>query len=78
MVPAQAPGKLEPALIPEHDVHQGNLRPEFFCPAQRLSRGSGHADDAQALPFQAIAGGPQKQPVVVHNQDTERCHMNSV
>jgi hypothetical protein len=74
----QSPGKLKPALTPEHDVHQDNLRPELLCPPQRLSRGSGNADDAQALLFQAIAGGLQKQPVVVHNQDTERRHVNSV
>jgi len=74
----QPPGKLKPALTPEHDVHQDNLRPELLCSPQRLSRGSGNADDAQALLFQAIAGGLQKQPVVIHNQDTEHRHVNSV
>ena len=78
VVCGQTPGQLKPALTPEHDVHQDCLRPELLCSPQRLSRGSGNADDAQALPFQAIAGGLQKQPVVVHNQDTERCHVNSV
>jgi hypothetical protein len=72
------PGKLKPALMPEHDVHQDNLGPELLYSPQRLSRGGGNADDAQALPFQAIAGGLQKQPIVVHNQDTERRHVNSV
>ncbi len=33
----QTPGKLEPALTPEHDVHQDNLRPELLCPPQCLS-----------------------------------------
>ena len=65
MLRGQPPGKLKPALTPEHDVHQDNLRPELLCSPQRLSRGSGNADDAQALPFQAAAGGLQKQPVVV-------------
>ena len=74
----QTPGKLKPALTPQHDVHQDNLRPELRYLPQRLSRGNGNADDMQALPFQAIAGGLQKQLVVVHNQDTERCHVNSV
>jgi hypothetical protein len=74
----QTPGKLKPALTPEHDVHQDNLRLELLCSPQRLSRGSGNADDAQALPFQAIARGHQKQPVVVHDQDTKRCHVNSI
>ena len=71
----QPPGKLEPALTCEHDVHQDNLRPELRCLPQRLSGGSGHPDDAQALSFQAIAGGLQKQPVVIHDQDTERRHL---
>jgi len=71
-------GQLKPALTPEHDVHQHNLRPQLLCPPQRLSRGSGNADDAQALPFQAIAGGLHEQPAVVHNQDTEPRHVNSV
>ena len=78
MVCGQTPGKLKPALPAEHDVYQDNLWPEFFCSLQRLSRGSGHTGDAQALVFQAIAGGLQKHSVVVHNQDTERCHVNSV
>ena len=78
MARGQPPGKLKPALTPEYDVHQDNLRPELLCSPQRLSRGSGNADDAQALPFQAIAGGLQKQPVVIHDQDTERRHVNSV
>jgi len=55
VVRGQTPGKLKPALTPEHEVHQDNLRPEFLCPSQRLSRGSGNADDAQAFPFQAAA-----------------------
>src|ERR1051325_5372248 len=29
-VVGQAPGKLKPALSPEHDVHQDNLRPELL------------------------------------------------
>jgi signal transduction histidine kinase len=33
----QAPGKLKPALSPEHDVHQDNLRPELLCSPQCLS-----------------------------------------
>ena len=74
----QPPGKLKPALTPEHDVYQDNLRPEFLCPPQRLSRGSGNTDHAQALLFQAIASGLHKQPVVVHNQDTEPRHVTSV
>jgi hypothetical protein len=65
----QTPGKLKPALTPEHDVHQDNLRTEFLCAPQRLSRGSGDANDAHSLPFQAIACGTQEHPVVVHNQD---------
>jgi hypothetical protein len=78
VVRGQTPGKLKPALTPEHDVHQDYLRPELLCPPQRLSRGSGNADDAQALPFQAIAGGLRKQPIVIYNQDTEPRHVNSV
>ena len=78
MVRGQTPGKLKPALTPEHEVHQDNLRPEFLCPSQRLSRGSGNADDAQAFPFQVIAGGLHEQPAVIHNQDTEPRHVNSV
>jgi hypothetical protein len=41
----QQPGKLKPILTPEHDVYQDNLRPELLCPPQRLSRGSGNAED---------------------------------
>jgi hypothetical protein len=74
----QTPGKLKPALSPEHDVHQDNLRPELLCPLERLSRGSGNTDDAQASLFQAIAGGLEKQQVVVHNQDPDRRHVTSV
>jgi hypothetical protein len=74
----QPPDKLKPALPPEHDVHQHNLRPEFLCSAQRLSRGSSHADNGQALPCQAAAGGLQEQPAVVHNQDPEHRDVNSV
>ena len=61
----QPPGKLKPALTPEHDIHQDNLRPQLLCSPQRLSRGSSHADDAQALPFQAAAGssvGDRRRP----------------
>jgi hypothetical protein len=61
VVRGQPPGKLEPALTPEHDVHQDYLRPALPCRPQRLSRGSGNTDDAQASLFQAIAGGLQKQ-----------------
>jgi hypothetical protein len=78
VVCGQAPGKLKPALTPERDVHQDNLRPELLCPQQCLSRGSGNTDDAQASLFQAIAGSLQEQPVVVHDQDTERRHVTSV
>ena len=78
VVCGQLPGKLKPALTPEHDIHQDNLRPQLLCPPQRLSRGRGNADDTQALPFQAIAGSLKEQPVVVHNQDTEHRHVNSV
>ena len=78
MLRGQPPGKLKPALPPEHDIYQDNLRTELLCPAQRLSRGSGNADNAQALPCQAAAGGPQEQPVVVHNQDPEHRDVNSV
>ena len=71
MVPGQAPGKLEPALTPEHDVHQDNAWPEVLCLLQRLGRGSGNADDTQALLIEEIAGGLQKHWVVVNNEDTE-------
>jgi signal transduction histidine kinase len=74
----QTPGKLKPALTPEHDVYQDNLRPELLGPLQCLSRGSGNTDDAHASLFQAIAGGLQEQPVAVHDQDTERRHVTSV
>ena len=74
----QAPGKVKPALASKHDVYQDYLRPELLCSLQRLSRGSDNADDAQALLFQPIAGGLQKQPVVVHDQNTERRHVTSV
>jgi signal transduction histidine kinase len=37
VVRGQAPGQLKPALSPEHDVHQDNLRPELLCPPQCLS-----------------------------------------
>jgi signal transduction histidine kinase len=33
----QPPGKLKPALSPEHDVHQDDLRPELLCSPQCLS-----------------------------------------
>jgi hypothetical protein len=72
------PGKLKPALPSEHDVDQDNIGPQLLCTPQRLSRGSGNADDAQALPFQPIAGGLQEQPAIVHHQDTERRHVTSV
>ena len=78
VVCGQTPGKLKPALTPEHDVYQDNLRPELLCPPQRLSRVSGHTDDAQASLFQAIAGSLQEQPVVVHDQDPQRRHVTSV
>jgi len=71
------PGKVEPALTSQHDVHQHDLRPQFSCSLQRLSGGSGTADHTQALPFQQNARSLKKQPVVVHNQDTER-HTDSV
>jgi hypothetical protein len=45
----QTPGKLKPALPPEHDVYQDNIWPQLLCMSQRLSRGSGDADDAQTL-----------------------------
>ena len=57
MVPGQTPGKLEPALIPEHDVHQDHLRLELLCLPQRLHRGSGNTDNAQALLFEETASG---------------------
>jgi signal transduction histidine kinase len=37
VVGGQTPGKLKPALSPEHDVHQDNLRPELLCSLQCLS-----------------------------------------
>jgi signal transduction histidine kinase len=37
VVGGQTPGKLKPALSPEHDVHQDNLRPELLCSPQCLS-----------------------------------------
>ena len=49
-----------------------SLRPELLCLPQRLRRGSGNADNAQALPFEETASGLKKQPAVVHNEDTER------
>jgi len=36
VVCGQTPGKLKPALSPEHDVHQDNLRPELLCSLQCL------------------------------------------
>src|SRR5437762_634977 len=35
----QAPGKVEPALTPQHDVDQDDLRPELLRSPQRLRRG---------------------------------------
>ena len=57
MACGQLPGKLKPALPPEHDIHQDNLRPQLRCPAQRLSRGRGNADDAQASVIDMRADG---------------------
>ena len=47
------------------------------APPQRLRRGNGYAHDAQALPSEKTTRGMEKQPVVIHNQDTER-HVNRV
>ena len=73
----QAPGNVEPALIAEGDVDQDDIRPQLRCSLQRLRRGRGNADDAQALPLEESARSLEKQSVVVHDQDTER-HPNSV
>ena len=73
----QAPGNVEPALIAQSDVDQDDIRAELRCSLQRLRRGRGHADDAQALAFQEIPSSLEKQPVVIHNQDTER-HTNRI
>ena len=77
LVSGPAPGTHEPALTPQHDVHQHNLRPQLSCSLYCLSRGSGTADHTQALPFQQSARSLKKPPVVIHNQDTER-HTDSV
>ena len=37
VVRGQTPGQLKPALSPEYDVHQDNLRPELLCSPQCLS-----------------------------------------
>ena len=73
----QAPGNVEPALIAQTDVDQDDFRAELRCSLQRLRRGRGQADDAQALAFQEIPSSLEKQPVVIHNQDTER-HTNRI